>query len=79
MNLLIILTASSVFANILASGFRKEYLEEVQGYCKSKESASDEDLNNILNGTLPETRAEKCLGACLDERYGTVSEKEKTF
>lgn len=41
--------------------------------CMEREGANEDDLANVLNGTLPETRAEKCLSACLGEQYGTVS------
>lgn len=41
--------------------------------CMEREDANEDDLANVLNGTLPETRAEKCLSACLGEQYGTVS------
>lgn len=59
------------FVLIIASQISTEYVKEVQDYCKAKEGASDEDKINVSNGTIPETRAEKCLAACLAERYGT--------
>jgi PBP/GOBP family len=76
MKFLLIFVCCAIFALVIAGQVSVEYAKKVQDYCKEKEDATDEDLINILNGTLPETRAEKCLGACLSERYGTVSLKE---
>jgi hypothetical protein len=70
-----LLQAFAVFAGfgiILAIDFSDEYARKVQKYCQVKENASNEDVESILNGTLPETRTKKCFVACLSERYGTV-------
>lgn len=77
MKLFLALTISTIFGIILAIDFNDEYAQKVQDYCKSKEGASDEDIENIFNGSLPETRSEKCLVACLSERYGTVELKKQ--
>lgn len=40
--------------------------------CKNQENATDEDLIFLTNGTLPESRVEKCVSACLMENSGLV-------
>jgi hypothetical protein len=74
MKFLIIFILCAVFAILMASqsSFSVEFVNATIAICKEQEGASEEDLVNLLNGTLPETRTEKCLAACLAERYGTV-------
>lgn len=63
----------AVFIILIESRIIPEMIEQVYKECQQSENASDDDLASVINGTLPETRAEKCLMACLWESYGIVS------
>lgn len=77
MNLFFIVASCITFAIIIASqSITEEFDIETHKICLAQENATEEDLVNIINGTLPETRSEKCLSACLAESYGTVSVSE---
>lgn len=52
-----------------------ELKEAIFDSCIVSENATKEDLNTLMIGILPETRTEKCLAACLSEKFGAVSIK----
>lgn len=72
MKILLVFTACSTFAIIIANQTVTD-AESAHRACLVQEGATEEDLSSLLNGTIPETKAEKCLSACLGETYGTVS------
>lgn len=51
---------------------RKAMEKQLLNECKTKEGATDADVESILNRQLPTTQSAKCLNACLVETVGLV-------
>ncbi|KAL7036139.1 hypothetical protein ACKWTF_008711 [Chironomus riparius] len=47
--------------------------------CIRSESATIKDLETIFSGVLPETRSEKCVAACLSERFGAMVDNQLSY
>lgn len=50
----------------------KEMLRGMASDCKTKEGASDDEVNGMINKELPTTQSAKCLNACMMEQFGVV-------
>jgi hypothetical protein len=57
----------------------EDYFKAIREVCIKRENATKEDVELILNGTLPETRHEKCISACIAENLGVVSKLHFIF
>lgn len=74
MKLLLAVVALTTFAIIFASDtFDFEFLQKISKECMEQEGAGADELQIVINGTLPTTREGKCLAACLGEKFGFVS------
>lgn len=56
-------------ANAELTAQEQTYISE----CAVQEGASDADVQSVSKMEIPETRAEKCLTACISEKTGVVS------
>ncbi|XP_053671798.1 general odorant-binding protein 28a-like [Anopheles nili] len=76
-------TVLSVFAVLIASASAqnekvdqaKEMLRGLAAECKTKEGASDADLEVFINDEPLATPQQKCLAACLMEQFGASDGK----
>lgn len=75
MQLLLLVAVCSTISVIIADErlINIEFMEETKVICVKREDATAEELNNVLSGSLSETRSEKYLAACLAENFGAVS------
>uniref|UniRef100_A0A182P640 Odorant-binding protein 13 n=1 Tax=Anopheles epiroticus TaxID=199890 RepID=A0A182P640_9DIPT len=48
----------------------KEMLRGLAADCKTKEGATDEDVDGFVNDKMPESRTQKCLAGCMQEQFG---------
>ncbi|XP_052863611.1 general odorant-binding protein 19d-like [Anopheles cruzii] len=53
----------------------KEMLRGLAVECKTKEGASDADVDMFVNDETPETRTQKCLIGCMQEQFGVSNGK----
>ncbi|XP_058062723.1 general odorant-binding protein 19d-like [Anopheles bellator] len=53
----------------------KQMLRGLTAECKTKEGASDTDVDGFVNDEAPETRTQKCLVACMQEQFGVSDGK----
>lgn len=59
----------------LSSKERKELFKKVVNDCAKKEGASAGDIAQALQKQAPQTKAGKCIFACIAESLGIVSLK----
>lgn len=59
----------------LSSEERKEFFIKVVNDCAKKEGASAQDTSQALQKQAPQTKAGKCIFACIGESLGIVSLK----
>lgn len=59
----------------LSSKERKEFFKKVVKDCAKKEGASAKDIAQALLNQAPQTKAGKCIFACIGESLGIVSLK----
>ncbi|XP_049284032.1 general odorant-binding protein 19d-like [Anopheles funestus] len=48
----------------------KEVIRGLAAECKTKEGATDDDVEGFVNDKIPDTRTQKCLTACMQEQFG---------
>uniref|UniRef100_A0A182JNI0 Odorant-binding protein 13 n=1 Tax=Anopheles christyi TaxID=43041 RepID=A0A182JNI0_9DIPT len=48
----------------------KEMMRGLAAECKTKEGATDEDVDGFVNDKMPESRTQKCLAGCMQEQFG---------
>uniref|UniRef100_A0A182MF96 Odorant-binding protein 13 n=1 Tax=Anopheles culicifacies TaxID=139723 RepID=A0A182MF96_9DIPT len=53
----------------------KEMLRGLAAECKTKEGATDDDVEGFVNDKMPETRTQKCLAGCMQEQFGVSNGK----
>nr|XP_040223910.1 general odorant-binding protein 19d-like [Anopheles coluzzii] len=53
----------------------KEMLRGLAAECKTKEGATDEDVEGFVNDKMPESRTQKCLAGCMQEQFGVSNGK----
>lgn len=51
-----------------------EVFKTVVNACKISERAIDQDIENLMKQSLPETRVEKCFVTCWLEHFKVVSD-----
>lgn len=54
----------------------KEMLKGMAAECKTKEGATDADVDDMVDKKLPSTKPAKCLNACMMEQFGVVCDRE---
>ncbi|XP_035902367.1 general odorant-binding protein 19d-like [Anopheles stephensi] len=53
----------------------KEMLRGLAAECKTKEGATDDDVEGFVNDKMPESRTQKCLAGCMQEQFGISNGK----
>uniref|UniRef100_A0A182VRN5 Odorant-binding protein 13 n=1 Tax=Anopheles minimus TaxID=112268 RepID=A0A182VRN5_9DIPT len=53
----------------------KEMLRGLASECKTKEGATDDDVERFVNDKMPESRTQKCLAGCMQEQFGISNGK----
>ncbi|XP_052890868.1 general odorant-binding protein 19d-like [Anopheles moucheti] len=53
----------------------KEMLRGLAAECKTKEGATDDDVDGFVNDKMPDTRTQKCLAGCMQEQFGISNGK----
>ncbi|XP_050078096.1 general odorant-binding protein 19d-like [Anopheles maculipalpis] len=53
----------------------KEMLRGLAAECKTKEGATDDDVEGFVSDKMPESRTQKCLAGCMQEQFGISNGK----
>ncbi|XP_053659862.1 general odorant-binding protein 19d-like [Anopheles marshallii] len=53
----------------------KDMLRELAAECKTKEGATDDDVDAFVNDKIPDSRTQKCLAGCMQEQFGISNGK----
>lgn len=54
----------------------KELVKLLSVQCQDEEGATDQDVEELSNGVVPETIEGKCMTACMGEMYNVTKDKK---
>lgn len=51
----------------------KEMFKTMAEDCKKSSGASDDDVNKMMDGNIPDTKPSKCMATCIAKQFSMVS------